>query len=128
MKKVLITVAILMAVIGGCSMLISKNEPSHKEMVEVVRSEEAKGIIENLLKDLDKNALTERGKIKSYTIKEDEIQWNPLGGIMVNMIVNEDEDLKFDVTIMKKDYKLYIESYGKSMKLRNLLESKSNEK
>ena len=65
MKKIIsIIIALMVAfLIGGCSKMIGT--PSKQEMIKVVKSEEAKRVIEKNLKNLDENALTDKGLIKS---------------------------------------------------------------
>ena len=120
MKKILITIVFILVTttLGGCSMFKSKNELSHEEMIKIVRSEEFKNLLEDYLrKNDDPNAFTEKGIIKSYTIKEDEIKWNPMGAIMVYMYINDDEDLELDVFLDRKNGKLILTSSGYSPEL-----------
>ena len=99
MKKIFLIVSILFLSLTtvGCS-LINSGEMSKKEMLEVVRSEEVKELIEKDLKEEDPKALTEEGVIKSYTIDEDSVEWNPMGGIRVTIIVNNDKKLNLSYT------------------------------
>ena len=64
MKKIIsiIIAVMVLFLIGGCSKMTGT--PSKEEMIKVVKSEEAKKAIEDGLKSLDKDALTERGIIK----------------------------------------------------------------
>ena len=106
-------------------MFKSKNELSHEEMVKIVRSEEVKELIEKELKDLDKDAFTETGKIKSYKVEEKKIKWNPMGAIMVYMYINDDEDLKMDISLDKRNGEFGIVSLGYSMELKELLKEEN---
>ena len=94
MKKVLLILgAVLlgtMIAIGGCKV----QEKSQKEqMLEILKSAEVKKIIEETLKNEDSKALTNEGVIKSYQIDEKSIKHNPMGGIMFNIIINNDKEL-----------------------------------
>ena len=62
MKKVLKLVAILLGIgiLGGCM-----NTPSKERMNEELKKPEVIAVIEENLKNLDNNAFTEIGKIKS---------------------------------------------------------------
>ena len=127
MKKILITIVFILVTttLGGCSMFKSKNELSHEEMVKIVRSEEFKNLLEDYLrKNDDPNAFTEKGIIKSYTIKEDEIKWNPMGAIMVYMYLNDDENLEMNISLDKENGKFIIVSSGYSEELVKILEKK----
>ena len=75
MKKVLKLIAILLGIgiIAGCT-----NTPSKTKMNEELQKPEVIAVIEKNLKNLDNNAFTETGKIKSYEIdyiKLTIIQW-----------------------------------------------------
>ena len=72
--------------IGGYKVM---QKVEHDEMARIVKSEEVKKIIEDDLKEMDKFALTDKGKIKSYQIDEKSIKHNPMGGIMFNIIIND---------------------------------------
>ena len=103
MKKIISIIIALMVVflIGGCSKMTGT--PSKEEMIKVVKSEEAKRVIEKNLKNLDENALTDKGLIKSYGIGYDSVRYNPMGGVMFNVYVNN-KDMMVYFTLTK-DYK-----------------------
>ena len=104
MKKIISIIIALMVVflIGGCSKMIGT--PSKQEMIKVVKSEEAKRVIEKNLRNLDKNALTDNGLIRSYGIDYDSVRYNPMGGVMFNVYVNNNKDMMVYFTLTK-DYK-----------------------
>ena len=67
MNKVIKIVGIVMASILAVGMLIIggykvMKQIEHNEMVKIVKSEEVKKIIEDDLKEMDKFALTDKGK------------------------------------------------------------------
>lgn len=64
-----------------------------EEMIQVVNSEEAKKVLETGLKNLDPNALTSEGVIKNYKIDYENIKRNPIGGISVPLIINDNDKL-----------------------------------
>ncbi|EGP5229884.1 DUF1310 family protein [Enterococcus faecium] len=81
--------------IGG-KLVIDKQKETEKlqeEMVKIVKSEEAKQVVEEGLKNLDPKALTPEGVIQSYEIDYDSIEHNPMGGIMFTTYLNNDEEL-----------------------------------
>ena len=96
MKKVLKLVAILLGIgiIAGCT-----NTPSKEKMNEELKNPEVVEVIEQALKNLDKNALTEDGIIKSYEIDYDKTYYNPMGGIEFYMIINGDNKLVIEPTL-----------------------------
>lgn len=64
-----------------------------EEMIAVVKSDGAKQVFENGLKNLDQKALTPEGVIQSYEIDYDSIEHNPMGGINGIIIVNNNKNL-----------------------------------
>ena len=102
MKKVLLILgAVLlgtMIAIGGCKV---QGKSQKEQMLEIVKSEEVKKIIEETLKNEDSKALTNEGVIKSYQIDEKSIKHNPMGGIMFRIFLNSDEKLVVYYTLQK---------------------------
>ena len=128
MKKIISIIIALMVVflIGGCSKMTGT--PSKEEMIKVVKSEEAKKAIEDGLKSLDKDALTERGIIKSYEVDYDSVKHNPMGGIMFDIYINNDKELYIRKTLVRGiDGNLTSGGGGYSSKLDRLLERLNNE-
>ena len=128
MKKIISIIIALMVVflIGGCSKMTGT--PSKEEMIKVVKSEEAKKAIEDGLKSLDKDALTEKGIIKSYEVDYDSVKHNPMGGIMFDIYINNDKELYIRKTLVKGiDGNLTSGGGGYSSKLDRLLEKLNNE-
>jgi hypothetical protein len=60
---------------------------------QIVESKEVKDLSEQLFKRLDEAALTPDGKIKTYKIDESVLKINPMGGISLRFIINDDEDI-----------------------------------
>lgn len=89
----------ILAVAGGKMMIDHKKQEDR--MVEIVNSEEAERVFENGLKELDPKALTNEGLIKSYKIDKESIRHNPMGGIMVKLIINSDDKQYVNVTLDK---------------------------
>lgn len=67
----------------------------------IVKSDEAKEVIEKRLKSMDSKALTPEGKIKSYKIDYNKVKKNPMGGIYILLIINDDPEMIFDTTLEK---------------------------
>ena len=120
MKNIISIIMALMVVflIGGCSKMTGT--PSKEEMIKVVKSEEAKKAIEETLKRLDKDALTEKGVIRNYEVDYNSVKHNPMGGIMFDVVINNDRELIVS-SILSKDTQLEIESWSPSIKLEALL-------
>ena len=116
----LIGILILLG-IGG--KLVIDKEKLQKEMIEVVKSEEAKQVVEEGLKNLDPKALTPEGVIQSYEIDYDSIEHNPMGGINVTILANRKENLYVFFTLKKNESgELKDGGGGNSSDLEKLLE------
>ena len=99
-------------------MLNSRSEK--EEMIQIVESKKMKKALENFLKGLDSKALTPEGKIKSYEIQKDKLDYNPMGGLNVYIIINGNE--VFDMTVQEEDTGEYeVLSYGIPQELSELL-------
>ena len=88
----------VLAVVGliGGKMYLEENK-----IVSIVKSDEAKEAIENRLKKMDSKALTPEGKIKSYKIDYNKVEKNPMGGIYVFLIINDDPEMIVNTTLEK---------------------------
>lgn len=86
--------------LGGCSMLNSRSEK--EEMIQIVESQKSKKLIEEMLRKKDPEALTEKGIIKKYTINEKNLKYNPMGGLIVELIINDDPELTITTTLMEE--------------------------
>ena len=97
--KVLIGLFVVVGlVVGGYTIMgIVRNN----EMVQIVKSDEVKEIVENYLRYLDNDALTDKGRIISYQIDEQSIEHNPMGGIMFTVLLNDDSELYVRMTLEK---------------------------
>ena len=67
----------------------------------IVKSDKAKTAIENMLKKMENKALTPEGKIKSYKIDYNKVEKNPMGGINISVIVNDNEEMIVNTTLEK---------------------------
>ena len=86
--KWLIGLSVLI-LLGAGLYLAHKNQEFQNEMFRIVHSEEVRELIEEDLKRKDPNALTDKGKIRSYKIDDSSIKHNPMGGIMFHIIIND---------------------------------------
>lgn len=78
----------------------------NEEMIRTVYSEEAQQVFKKALRDLDPKAFTKDGVIKSYKIDKETIEHNPMGGINVALVINNDPKLNISYTLEKYDGKL----------------------
>ena len=99
MKKALIGILAILAII---SVLIGgKIYMDSNKMENIVKSDKAKEAIEAMLKKMEAKALTPEGNIKSYKIDYDKVKANPMGGINISVIVNDNEELRVNTTLEK---------------------------
>ena len=86
--------------LGGCSMLNSRSEK--EEMIRIAEGKKAQRAIEELLRQEDPKALTEEGIIKEYSINKNELDYNPMGGLIVELIINDDPELTITTTLVEE--------------------------
>ena len=122
MKKVLVLVTLLLGIgiIAGC-----KNTPSKDRMNEELKKPEVVEVIEKNLKNLDNNAFTENGKIKSYEIDYNQTYYNPMGGIGFYIIINGDDDLSIKTTLMNSNDKYRLATVALSRDLSKLIRTEN---
>ena len=125
-KRYSVAVIIILSglLLGGYS-LITGRSTKKREMIQIAESKKMKVVIENMLTKLDSKALTPEGKIKSYKISKDDLDYNPMGGILVKIVINNDEKLVLSTTIQEDaTTKKYEETYfGETEELSALLTS-----
>ena len=100
-KVVKVILLVLFIVLSSIGLLKGKGYIESKRIEHIVKSDEAKEVIEKRLKSMDSKALTPEGKIKSYKIDFDKVGKNPMGGINIYLIINDDPEMKLDTTLEK---------------------------
>ena len=119
MKKILIgilsAVAIIAILIGG------KIQMDKYRVKSIAHSEEGKTAIENMLRVLNEKALTPEGKIKSYKIDDSYTYKNPMGGVGIKLIINNDNDLTVK-TVLNKYPSIGVLEHGGIIKSRKMSE------
>ena len=86
--------------LGSCSLLNNRSEK--EEMIQIAEGKKAQKAIEELLRQEDSKALTEEGIIKEYSINKDKLEYNPMGGLIVELIINDDLELTITTTLMEE--------------------------
>ncbi|MBC1752748.1 DUF1310 family protein, partial [Listeria seeligeri] len=108
-RCLLIGLAILITVLLiGSKVYMDKQQEAkvrQEEMIEVVKSEEAKKVFDEGLKNLDSKALTSEGVIQNYKIDYESIEQNPMGGINGKIVVNKNDKLVVLFNLNKEDEK-----------------------
>ena len=89
-KLIRVLFVVVGLVVGGYTIIgIVRNH----EIVQIVKSDEVKAIIENNLKERHKGALEEGNIIQSYEIDKNSISLNPMGGIMFRVFINNNKEM-----------------------------------
>ena len=108
--------------LGGCS-LITGRSTKKREMIQIAESKKMKVAIEEYLRNLEPEALTPNGKIKSYRILKDKLKYNPIEGIIVEIVINRDDRLTIDMTVIEEDSGEYlVATSGTPKELTKLIE------
>ena len=108
--------------LGGCS-FFNGQSAKKQEMIQIAESQKMKVAIESYLKNLDPEALTPNGKIKSYRILKDKLKYNPMEGIIVEIVINRDDRLTIDMTVIEEDSGEYlVATSGTPKELTKLIE------
>ena len=124
MKRIVMGLAGLLVVvglvIGGMKIM---QQVQYNEMVNTVKSEEVKNIIEHNLKLRHASALESGDVIQSYQIDMDSINHSPMGGIIFKVYINNDKQLYVHFLINKdlNSGKLVHEGGGTSEKFSELM-------
>lgn len=112
-KIILSVISLLVAACIGVGLYLShKNQEFQNEMFRIVHSEEVRELIEEDLKRKDPNALTDKGKIRSYKIDDSSIKHNPMGGIMFHIIINDSISMVGKMGIQKDGGSEQLSSVG----------------
>ncbi len=121
-KQRLMLLFLLTLFLGGCSLFTDK-DAERREMIQIAESQKMKVAIETYLKNLDPEALTPNGKIKSYRILKDKLKYNPMEGIIVEIVINRDDRLTIDMTVIEEDSGEYlVATSGTPKELTKLIE------
>ena len=121
-KQRLMLLFLLTLFLGGCSLFTDKTA-ERREMIQIAESQKMKVAIETYLKNLDPEALTPNGKIKSYRILKDKLKYNQMEGIIVEIVINRDDRLTIDMTVIEEDSGEYlVATSGTPKELTKLIE------
>ncbi|EAA0404546.1 DUF1310 domain-containing protein [Listeria monocytogenes] len=103
-KRWIVLFGIAIMIIFGLGIKFYMDEEKlNKEMIKVIYSDEAKQVFEKRLTNLDAKAFTKEGIIQSYEIDEGSIESNPMGGIEVRLIINNNSELYASYTMSRNN-------------------------
>lgn len=111
---------IAVIIIGG--IVYMKQKQLNKEMVNMIKSDRVAQLIESELKRLDPKALAAEGIVRSYEIDYESIEPNRLGGINVELIINQDKELTLGLVVNERRNQLVNDGLVLSEKLDMLIE------
>ncbi|MHC5216469.1 DUF1310 family protein [Enterococcus sp. LJL128] len=120
-------VGLILVIIVGIGVKVYMDEKKfNDEMMRIVNSDGAKKVYEQTIKNRDSLAFTKGGIIQNYKIDYDSVEHNPMGGIMLDLTVNEDPALTVGIILNKKsDGTLHSGVVVISSKLSNILEDEN---
>lgn len=111
---------IAVIIIGG--IVYMKQKQLNEEMVNMIKSDRVAQLIESELKRLDSKALAAEGIVHSYEIDYESIEPNRLGGINVELIINQDKELTLGLVVNERRNQLVNDGLVLSEKLDRLIE------
>ena len=97
----IVVIMVLLSLLPSGCRLITGHSTNNQEMIEIAESQKMKVAVENLLNKLDPKALTPEGKIKTYKISKSDLDYNPMGGLLVKVVINNDDRLVLSTTIQE---------------------------
>lgn len=102
-KKYWVLLILLLTVLAGGGYMVFKQHTEKEKMIAIAHSDEVKEVYEEQLKKLDRNALTENGKIKEYQIDDSSLKYNPMGGMNLKLIINDNKKLDISFGLVKNE-------------------------
>lgn len=121
MKKRYIVLMVILIIIGVPMLNYYRmKQEINQEMQRTARSDYARELMEEVIKELDPKAFTDKGIIKSYEIDYDTVKHNPMGGFSILAYANEDKELYLRFSF-DKHHGLGIGAYSMSSKLDDML-------
>ena len=125
-KQRFVLLFLLTLFLGGCG-LFTDQSAERRKMIQIAESTKMERVIKHLLISIDPKAFTSEGVIHSYTLIKGELEYNPMGGMNVSLVINGDKKLTINTTVQMEDSgKFKVACYGISARLDDLL-SKAEE-
>ncbi|MFC3928209.1 DUF1310 family protein [Streptococcus caprae] len=110
-KSVKMLVALVIIVVVGIGGFAMHQHKEKEKMIAIATSKEAKKVYEDKFRRDDPKALTKDGIIRSYKVDEDSLDYNPMGGLMVNVILNEDASSIVGFNLIDNEDGTYFSAY-----------------
>ncbi|WP_024418119.1 DUF1310 family protein [Streptococcus suis] len=124
MKKVVkILVGVIVAIALGIGGFVYMQHKEHEKMVAIATSEEARKVYEDKIRREESVAFTNQGVIQTYKIDEASLEYNPMGGLMVDVFINDDREAYISFNLIDNGDGTYSSAYYIiSAKFNHLLE------
>ena len=107
--KILIGVLLVIGIgIGG---FVYMQHREHEKMVQIATSKEAKKVYEEFIKARDPKAFTEEGIIQTYEVDKSSLKYNPMGGLMVKILLNRKTDVYISFNLIDNGDGTYHSAY-----------------
>ena len=100
-KGMKILIGILLVIGIGIGGFVYMQYREHEKMVQIATSKEAKKVYEEFIKARDPKAFTEEGIIQHYEVDKSSLKYNPMGGLSVLIVINNDKQLYARLLIIK---------------------------
>jgi hypothetical protein len=114
-----------LVILGGYGYMVHKQNVEHEQLVKLLSSKAAKNLYEKRIAEEDPNWGKQNGVIHSYRLDEDSVEYNPMGGANLDLIINNDEKLYLGFIVSEdEDGHLQPEGYSTSSELDDLLSGK----
>ncbi|AHY16949.1 hypothetical protein DW64_00945 [Streptococcus iniae] len=91
-KKYWIVLVILVTVLGGSGYMVFKQHTEKEKMLAIAHSEKAKKVYIDMIKHEDSKAFTNSGIIKKYKVDDSRLDYHPMGGLKVRIVINDNKD------------------------------------
>ena len=99
--------AVLGMAVGGWAM---HQHQEKQKMIQIANSKEAKKVYERGIEYENSKAFSD-GLIKTYKIDEDSLKYNPMGGLMVTVIINGKKELTVGYNLIDQGDGSYDSAY-----------------
>lgn len=99
--------AVIGMAVGGWAM---HQHQEKQKMIQIANSKEAKKVYERGIEYENSKAFSD-GLIKTYKIDEDSLKYNPMGGLMVRLIINKDKEMDVSFNLIDNEDGTYHSAY-----------------
>ncbi|MGX9845848.1 DUF1310 family protein [Streptococcus iniae] len=88
-----------------------KKHEEHRKMIAIAHSDEAKKVYIDMIKHEDSKAFTNSGIIKKYKVDDSRLDYHPMGGLKVRIIINDNKDQAINFDLIENSDGTYHSAY-----------------